>query len=312
MQNFLRIRDVVNELHLNGFEVVKQRYRMLLPVRVPLVSFVVNRVLAQVWGINQLGVTEVIVARPAARLIAREDYSYSVVVPCRNEAGHIADIVRRVPKLGRSTELILVDDRSTDGTAQEIARCRELRDDIRVRTLTGPGVSKAEAVRAGFRVAEGDVLMILDADLAVAPEELPKFAEAIVSGSGDFINGVRFVYPQQHGAMRLLNVLGNRAFAWLVSTICEQPISDTLCGTKVFFRRDWQRIDELRDFWGPRDRWGDFEQLFGASKLGLRIVDLPVHYMTRRYGETKMNRRFHNGWHMLRLCRSALARMRWA
>ena len=142
--------------------------------------------------------------------------------------------------------------------------------------------------------------MILDADLTVAPEELPKFYLAIVSGRGEFINGSRFVYPMEKEAMRTINLAGNAVFAWLFSWLLNQRITDTLCGTKVLTRAHYKRIAEGRDYFGNFDPFGDFDLIFGASKLNLRILDIPVPYASRTYGESQISR-FEHGFLLLRM-----------
>lgn len=309
-QNWIPMKEFQNILEVSGFEVVKKRFRMLLPIYLPFISMTFNRILANLWPFRSLCLTEMIIARPVPKQRKKDEISCSVIVPCKDEKGHIEQAVTRIPHMGKHTELIFIDDKSDDGTGEEIRRCMQKYQDKDIKLLEGPGICKAECVRVGFQSASGDVLIILDADLAMAPEELPKFFDALVNGAGDFINGVRFLYPQQDMAMRMLNILGNNIFARLISFILEQPIGDTLCGTKAFFREDYWKLVRSKDMWGVRDQWGDFEQLFGASKIGLKIVDIPVHYMERTYGETKMKNRFKNGWFMLKMCIGALSKLR--
>jgi glycosyltransferase involved in cell wall biosynthesis len=246
--------------------------------------------------------TEVHVARLIPRPVEPGELTVSVVVPCKNERDNIADAVRRIPQLGKKTEIIFCDDQSTDGTAEEVRRMQETHREKDIRLENGPGVSKARNVWTGFEAATGDILVILDADLTTMPEELPYFIEAIASGSAEFINGSRLVYPVPQGAMKGANMLGNKFFSIVFSYLLSQRVKDTLCGTKVLWRGDWERMKPLLGSWGVEDRWGDYELLFGASKLNLRIVDLPVHYQERIYGTTKMTRVFQNGLIMLKMC----------
>jgi len=168
-----------------------------------------------------------------------------------------------------------------------------------VRTYRGPlelsycrqrGKGKADAVREGFQRAKGDLLMILDADLTVPPEELPKFHDAMVGGRADYVQGNRMVYPMEDAAMRFLNKLGNAAFARVFTFLLEQPIKDTLCGTKVMWRDDYKRLLENRDYFGDFDPFGDFDLIFGASKLSLKLLEIPIRYRSRAYGETNISR----------------------
>ena len=247
-----------------------------------------------------------------ARAIIQDnrEYSVSIVIPCKNEAGNVEDAVRRIPKLGSHTEIIFGDDKSTDGTPDKVREMMAKYPDKDIRLVDSPGISKAENVWTCFDHAKGDILMILDADLTVVPEELPYFYEAISRRYGEFINGSRLVYPMHEEAMRLFNIVGNKFFSLAFSYILDTPIKDTLCGTKVMWREDFHKIKQLRGTWGIKDRWGDYELIFGAAKNHLKIVDLPVHYVERTYGETKMTNRIKNGMVMLRMCKAALLKIK--
>jgi glycosyltransferase involved in cell wall biosynthesis len=238
------------------------------------------------------------------------EYSVSVIVPCRNEAGNIESAVKRIPTLGAGTEIIFGDDKSTDGTGEKVLEMIEKYPGKKIKLVKGPGICKAENVWSCFEQATGEILMILDADLTVIPEELPYFYEAIAKSYGEFINGSRLVYTMYKGAMEPFNVIGNKFFSVLFSYILDTKIKDTLCGTKVLWRKDYEKIKSLRDFWGIRDRWGDYELIFGAAKHHLKIIDLPVHYMERTYGETKMTNRVRNGLIMLKMCFVSLRKIK--
>jgi glycosyltransferase involved in cell wall biosynthesis len=224
-----------------------------------------------------------------------------VIIPCRNERGNVQSAVERIPSMGKHTEILFCDDKSTDGTGEEVLRMQSLYPEKDIRLIQGPGICKAENVWTGFRAARGDVLMILDADLSVMPEELPMFVRALLNGRGDFVNGSRLIYPMQQGAMKFANMIGNKFFGFVFSFLLDQRIKDTLCGTKVLWRKDWARIEKNLGSWGIKDLWGDYELLFGASKLHLEIVEMPVHYQERIYGVTKMTKVFSNGMRMLRI-----------
>jgi len=294
--------DIRNLLSLAGFRAVRTHRLCLLPKRIPLISGFLNRVLARAPGFRRLCLVEVTVARPQPKPISEEEITVSVVVPCRNERGNIQPAVERIPEMGKHTEIIFCDDKSTDGTGEEVRRLQALYPKKDIRLVEGPGICKAENVWTGFRASRGDVLMILDGDLAVMPEELPIFLKALLSGQAEFVNGNRLLYPMQKHAMKLANMAGNKAFGWAFSFLLDQRITDTLCGTKVLWRKGWVRIERSLGFLGIRDLWGDYELLFGASRLGLEIVDAPVHYQERVYGVTKMTKVFANGMRMLGIC----------
>jgi len=309
-QNWLALDDIQNLLSLANFQTIRKGYKVLLPVRVPLLSAFCNRVLANLPLFRKLALVELIVARPAPLPIPEETLSCSVVIPARNERGNIEGAVRRTPAMGRHTELIFVEGNSSDGTAEEIERVIRAFPDRDVKLVRqGNGVGKGDAVRKGFAAATGDVLMILDADLTMPPEELPKFFRALASGRGEFINGSRLVYTMEKQAMRFLNTLGNKFFSLAFTYLIEQRFKDTLCGTKVLFRRDYERIAAGRHYFGEFDPFGDFDLIFGAAKLNLRIVEVPIRYRERTYGATQISR-FRHGWLLLRMTLFALRRIK--
>jgi SAM-dependent methyltransferase len=301
-QNWLSEGDLRGLLELTGFEWLKTYRTALFPKYAPLLSAVLNRFVAKLPLLQRLCMIERLVARPVTKPVDTAKVAVSVIVPCKNERENIESAVTRMPELGSSTEIIFCDDQSTDGTAEEVRRVQRLYADRDIRLVDGPGICKAKNVWAGFEAATGDVLVILDADLTVMPEELPYFIEVITRGCAEFVNGSRLVYPVPKAAMKHFNLFGNKVFSLLFSYLLAQRIKDTLCGTKVLWRSDWERIRPLIGTWGTTDNWGDYELLFGAGKLNLRIVDQPVHYQERIYGVTKMTKVLKNGLTMLQMC----------
>lgn len=301
--------DIRGFLNLAGFRPIRTHRLILFPKRIPFLSYLLNEYVAKLPGLRRLCMMQVIVARPQPQPECAQDVSVSVVIPCRNEHGNIQAAVERIPEMGKKTEIIFCDDKSTDGTPDEVRRMQALYSDRNIRLVEGPGICKAENVWAGFRAARGDVLMILDADLAVMPEELQDFLHTLVNHTGEFINGSRLVYPMQERAMKFANMVGNKFFGLAFSFLLDQRIKDTLCGTKVLWRKDWLRMESLVGSWGIKDLWGDYELLFGASRLHLEIVEVPVHYQERIHGVTKMTKVFSNGLRMLRICCHAWYRL---
>ena len=301
-QNWLSIADVRNLLTLAGFEALETHRIVLLPKYIPLLSGFLNRFCARLPFLSKLCMTQVVVARMLPPPVSPEELSVSVVIPCKNEKGNVEGAVRRIPGLAARTEIIFCDDQSTDGTAEEVLRVQAAYPEKNIRLECGPGVCKSRNVWTGFNAATGDILMILDADLTTIPEELPYFVDVIASGQAEFVNGSRLVYPVPKGAMNGANMLGNKFFSVAFTYLLGQRVKDTLCGTKVLWRSDWERIKPMLGSWGTQDRWGDYELLFGAAKLNLKILDLPVHYQERIYGSTKMTKVFRNGLVMLKMC----------
>jgi ubiquinone/menaquinone biosynthesis C-methylase UbiE len=311
-QNWLSVSDLTNLLRVSGYEVISTFGEVLLPLRIPVLSPFFNRLLVKIWPFNHLALTQFVVARPDPfrhGSAVDRSASVSVVVPARNEAGHIEEILERVPPMGSRTEIIFVEGNSTDDTLDVIRRAVDSIDDPNIRYYQQPGKGKGDAVRFGYEHATGDVLMILDADMTVAPEDLPRFFDALASGSGEFINGVRLVYPMEDEAMQFLNYLGNKFFGLTFSWLLRQPVKDTLCGTKVLTRASYDEIAANRSYFGDFDPFGDFDLLFGAAKANLKIVDIPIRYRQRRYGSTNIDR-WRHGVLLLRMAWFAARKLR--
>jgi SAM-dependent methyltransferase len=304
-QNWLTCEDASNMLSLAGFDVIRQSQEILWPF--PLGGFA-NKFLVRVWPFREFALSNFIVARPRPET-SNEEPSVSVIIPARNESGNIQAIFERTPKMGGATELIFVEGHSRDDTYAAIEREMAAHPSTSSLLLRQTGIGKADAVRLGFAKATGDILMILDADLTVPPEDLPRFYEALRSGRGEFINGVRLVYPMEKEAMRGLNFIGNKFFSSAFSWLLGQHLKDTLCGTKVLWRKDYELIAANRSYFGDFDPFGDFDLLFGAAKLNLKIIDLPIRYRERTYGSTNISRWKH-GWLLLRMVWFAARRIK--
>jgi SAM-dependent methyltransferase len=307
--NYLNTTDFLNILDLADFEPIKMDYRQLVPRRLLGLGTLINRFIAPMPGIRRLCLRTYVVARS---LTAKRpaQLSASIVIPCRNERGNIETAIKRLPAFGKAQEIIYVEGNSSDGTYEECLRVKEAyaaTHDIKVLKQDGRG--KGDAVRKAFANASGDVLMILDADLTMPPEALPKFHAAIESGKADFVNGTRLVYPMDDEAMRPLNFVANRFFAGVFSYLVNQRFSDTLCGTKVLTRTHYEAIARGRDYFGDFDPFGDFDLIFGAAKQNLKIVEVPVHYGARVYGETQISR-FRDGWLLLRMVGFAFMKLK--
>jgi hypothetical protein len=301
-ENWVHPTDLENFLRLTGFQVVRRIPVLLCPVRLPLIDWFLNRIVVRLPVLRHLAMLNIYVARLHR---ARGEYSVSILIPARNERDNLVPMLDELPRLGTKTELIVVEGHSTDGTYE---KALELRDKYGLVILKQRGVGKADAVRCGFEVATGDVLYIYDADRTVPVEELERFYEVISSGDAEFANGTRLVYPMEDQSMRFFNKLGNRAFTLLLAYILDYPIRDTLCGTKVLFREDYLKLRQLMDEWSAKDPFGDFDLLFGARQLNLAVIDIPVHYRSRKYGDTNISR-WRDGAHLGRLCWEALRRM---
>jgi SAM-dependent methyltransferase len=303
-QNWLTREDINALLHLANFEAIRVTQEILWPL---LLGGFANRFLVRLWPFYEMALSNFVIARPA--LERAEESTVSVIIPARNESGNIKAIFERTPQMGRETELIFVEGHSKDDTYAAIEREIASHPSTPSLLLRQTGIGKADAVRLGFSKAKGKVLMILDADLTVPAEDLPRFYEALVSGKGEFINGVRLVYPMEKEAMRPLNFLGNKFFSMAFSWLLGQPIKDTLCGTKVMWKRDYEQIAANRSYFGDFDPFGDYDLIFGAAKLNRKIIDLPIRYRERTYGSTNISRWKH-GLLLLRMVAFAARRIK--
>lgn len=291
--------DLRAALERKGFQVITTSPEVLIPIEIPLLASFMNRFVARLPVFRALCLHHTIVARLAPQPKACRE-SVTVIVPARNESGNVPRLMTEIPSMGEWTEVIFVEGNSTDDTWDVLERAVQQRNDALVRLIRQPGKGKGDAVRAGFAQARGDILMILDADLTVPAEMLPRFHEIVASGHADFANGTRLVYGMDGGAMQFLNLIANHFFAKAFSYVLGQPVRDTLCGTKVLRRSVYERIAANRSYFGDFDPFGDFDLLFGAARLHAKIADVPVRYRARVYGETNISR-FRHGVLLFRM-----------
>lgn len=305
--NWLSHYDIINLLEIEGFSIITNYRKILLPKYIPILNTCFNSFLVNLPLINALGMVNFIVARPPVPSSA--EYTVSIIIPARNEKGNIEPLVIRTPRFGKSQEFVFVEGHSGDGTWEEMLRIQKKYPGKSMKLLVQTGKGKGNAVREGFETATGDVLMILDADLTTPPEELPKFYDALIQGRGEFINGCRLVYPMEKEAMRFLNLLANKFFGLFFSYLLGQRLKDTLCGTKVLLKNDYRKIKANRSYFGDFDPFGDFDLLFGASKLNLKITEVIIRYKERTYGSTQISR-FRHGWLLLRMSMFAAGKIK--
>ena len=305
LQNWLGIRDINNLLYISGFETYRNSKRLIFPFYVPILSSILNKYLAKLPLVKFFGLNIYSFAKPFPEADPGQynsKYSTSIVLPARNESGNIENAILRMPDFGKHIEIIFIEGNSTDDTWEIICEMQmkyAKSHDIKIGQQKGEG--KSDAVQEGFKMATGDILMILDADLTVPPEDLCKFYEAIASGKGDFINGTRLVYPVGKASMRSLNYLGNYLFSQIFTWLLDQRFKDTLCGTKALFRKDYVKLTRNRTYFGDFDPFGDFDLIFGAHKLNLKTVEVPIRYQERTFGNTNISR-FKHGLILLRMC----------
>jgi len=303
--NWLSGDDVRNLTELAGWEIIKSEVRILVPVRIPLVSNFLNKYVAPFLPVFCLA--NIVIARKPEKM--EDEPTVSIIIPARNEAGNIPAAIKRIPSFASDIEYIFIEGHSTDSTWQEIEKVQTAHPDKKIKIARQMGKGKGDAVRLGFSMASGDILMILDADLTMPPEDLPKFYRAVADGRCEFANGCRLIYPMEQEAMQFLNLCANKLFGILFSWILGQNLKDTLCGTKVLSRKNYEAIARNRAYFGDFDPFGDFDLLFGADKLNLKIRDVPVRYRERTYGSTNISR-FRHGILLFRMVAFAAKKLK--
>ena len=306
-QNWFSNSDTSNLLELEGYQIIKIERKLMFPKYIPIINLVLNKFLANLPLFNRLDLVNLIIARPL--LSDDQQYSVSIVVPARNEKGNIENAVKRTPAFGTHQEFVFIEGHSADNTYEEMLRVKEAYPDKDIKVLRQSGKGKGNAVREAFEASKGEILMILDADLTMPPEELPKFYDALRYNKGEFINGSRLVYPMDKNAMRFLNLLGNKFFGMFFTYLLGQRLKDTLCGTKVLYKKDYDEITRNRHYFGDFDPFGDFDLIFGAAKLNLKITEIIIRYRDREYGSTQISR-FRHGLLLIRMTMFAARKLK--
>jgi len=311
LQNWLTVEDIKNLLQLENYDYIQAKEEIIWPIKTPVIDTVCNKFLVRFWPFKLFSLTNFIISRPSPlqNEVMEDNPDVSVVIPVRNEEGHVPQYFFRIPQMGKSTEIVFVEGHSKDNTYDAVQREIAKHPDWKTQLHKQNGEGKGDAIRFGFEKATGDILMILDGDLTVSPEDLPLFYNAIVTGKGEFINGVRLVYPMDKKAMRFWNFIGNKFFSLAFSWLLGQPIKDTLCGTKVLWKNDYELIAANRTDFGDFDPFGDFDLLFGASRLSLKIIEIPIRYRERTYGETNIQRWKH-GWLLIKMAALAAKKLK--
>lgn len=307
IQNWVTYWDIQNFLNLTGYQPITVERSTLLPKNIWGISYLLNRFVAKLPFFNALTLCHFIIARPMVEYA--QEFSVTILVPCRNEKGNIEPAIVRTPAFGSRQEFIFVEGHSKDGTYEEVERIIKKYPQKDIKLLRQTGKGKGDAVRLGFSQAQGEVLMILDADLTTPPEDMPKFYQALRDNRGEFINGSRLVYPMEKQAMRFLNLLANKFFGVFFSWLLGQPFKDTLCGTKVLFKYHYDELAANRSYFGDFDPFGDFDLIFGATKLNLKVIEVPIRYKDRQYGTTQIQR-FRHGLLLFRMCWFAMKKIK--
>ena len=298
-QNYLTTPDIVNFLRLADFDMIARDWRQLVPVSLWGLGAAINRYLATLPLLRRLCLRRYVIGR-SLRHSQAGAAGCSIIVPCRNEKGNVEALVQRLSDFDAGTEIIFVEGHSRDGTLEEIRRVAAAYPERNIKAVQQQGAGKADATFTGFDLATRDILMILDADMTVPPEQLSRFRDVLVEGKGEFINGSRLVYPMEDQAMRFLNIIANYGFSLVFSWLLNQRYTDTLCGTKVLRKSDYLKMKAVMAEFADKDPFGDFYLIFGSTRCSLKMIEVPVTYNARRYGETQISR-FRHGWQLMKM-----------
>ncbi len=287
IKNWLSIDDIQNFLYISGYQVISKKFLLLFPKYIPVISLIFNNLIGKLPIMKRFSLSNIVVARLNVQPENPELLKSSIVITCRDEEGNIEDLVKRIPEMGKNTEIIFVEGHSKDNTVGKITEMIEKYPEKDIKLLKQKGIGQGDAFRYGFDKAEGDLVIWLEADLTTPPEEIILFWQAYISGIGEYINGSRFIYKMEKSAMPIFNFIGNRFFGFLFTIILKQRFTDTLCGFKAISKSNYLKIRKQIEYFGDFDPFGDFELIFGAIKNNLKVAEIPVHYQPRQYGESK-------------------------
>ena len=305
--------DISNFLIGAKFDSVRIERKILIPFKIFGLERIINRFLAPLPILSNICLRHYNISRSLKNVKHNDKLSASIIIPCKNELGNIRDAITRIPRFTKKLEIIFVEGNSKDGTWEEInsviKKNNSKKSGLVIKAYKQPKKGKADAVFFAFEKASNDILFILDGDLTVAPETLEKFWNKISSGEAEYVNGSRLIYPMDNNAMRFLNYIANKIFSILFTWLLGQRFTDTLCGTKVISKENYLRAKKKNASLGNFDPFGDFFIIFGASRLCLKITEVPIRYRARAYGETQISR-FSHGILLIRMLAFAFLRLK--
>ena len=294
--SYIQNRKLKNITSGLGFDFITSYSKQIFPFKLFQIGNILNIFLELFLSFFNLGIKTYSVFRIQPTTVS--NYKKTIIIPAKNEEGNLEILINRIPKKEKY-EIIIPCALSQDNTVEVAKDLSSKILDFNVSTFVQSGKGKANAVWEAAEKASGEVLAILDADISVDPETIPDFFEIIEKNNADFVNGTRLIYPMEKGSMRYINNVGNRAFQLIVGKIINQPLTDSLCGTKVFKKTLLKDINYWQKSTKTKDPFGDFDLLFSAAYSGQKIIEFPIHYRTRIYGETQISR-FRDGYKLIK------------
>jgi hypothetical protein len=295
IHNWLSVGDVTMYLSGAAFDVTRIFRHTMMPLSLFGIGSLINGFFDLFPFFDMFKLDQFIIARPLPILSEKADIPQSVTIclTVRNERGNIEPIVKKLPLLCDRQEILFVEGHSTDGTREEIERVIATNPEKNIRVIGQPGKGQGDAIRVGFKEAQGEVIILYEGDGTSDPRDLYYVWEAMQSKRFEFIEGSRLVYPFHTKAMPWTNKIGNMIFAKWFSFFLGQRVTDVLSGIKAILKKDYELLYTQWGFLGVPDPFGDFELLYGAARMGLKFGEIPIHYYPRPYGTPKTRVLFH-------------------
>ncbi len=294
---YIHPKKISNIAKSDGFELNQYYSRQIFPFRILGIGKLINKILEVILLPFNIGIKNYMIF--SYYKSSNVNNSKSIIIPAKNEEKNLVPLIKRIPVFDEEYELVVVYGKSKDKTEEIVLDLENLFPDINIKVLKQSSNGKANAVWEAVEVCDMELIAILDSDQSVDPETLEYFFEILESGNADFVNGTRLIYPMEDKAMRTINTFGNKIFQFLISLVIRQRLTDSLCGTKVFKKSNINKIKIWQDTLSSRDPFGDFDLIFSAAYAGDKILEYPVHYRARVYGETQISR-FRDGFKLIK------------
>ena len=295
--------DIESLAEIYNYRSIRWKAKKLTPIPIKFIPQSIKNALRKVPIIKQLAFEiEIIFYKYHENL---NDPMISILIPARNEEGNkelLIEALNKFKKIPNKIEIIFVEGNSKDNTFQMLENLtKEFSKNFKISLLKQTSTGKKNAVVEGFNTSSGDTLAIIDCDFTV---DIDDSIDAIMESTKNeniLINCSRTTFPMEKDAMRWANYIGNRCFAIFLSILINKPISDSLCGTKVFSRKFFNLMKKNGSWESKSDPFGDFTIIFEAANNNIKILNYPVRYYARRSGAPNISR-WLDGIKLLKVC----------